>query len=80
MNNSIHHINFDIDKGMLIKESSYCQFVPINSVTLRHIQRGGKRFSDDLKKERGAAYQSYSRNRKNKKRTKTSDRLISIDN
>ena len=35
---------------------------------------------DDLKKERGAAYQSYSRNRKNKKRTKTSDKLISIDN
>lgn len=51
MNNSIYHINFDIDKDMLIEESNHCQFVPINSVTLRHIQRGGKRFSDYLKTE-----------------------------
>lgn len=56
MNNSIHNIDFDIDKDKLIEESSHCQFVPINRVTLKRVQLGsydakGRKFSDYLDKE-----------------------------
>ena len=56
MNNSIHDIDFNIDKDKLIEESNHCQFVPINRVTLKRVQLGsydakGKKFSDYLNKE-----------------------------
>ena len=55
MSNSIHNIDFDINKEMLIEESKVCDYVPINRVTLRRVKMGsyaetkGKKFSDFLK-------------------------------
>ena len=57
MSNSIHNIDFDINKEMLIEESKVCDYVPINRVTLRRVKMGsyaetkGKKFSDFLNEE-----------------------------